>query len=145
MNCIQPVSVKVVNNVLQRVYRLYCRMSVVRLPLGDMQLAFCRFGLFVQSGTYIIEAFKSAYTCCPYRYGTCIMLYQVFYRRTFYADIFRVHVMAGYVFAFHGFESSGSNMQCKFFALNPMSVDCIEHIVCKMQTGGRGGNASVYF
>ena len=52
-----------------------------------------------------------------------------------HGDPLGVHLVAGDLFAFHRFESTGSDVQCEFVALYAVTVECLQHSFREVQTG----------
>ena len=55
-----------------------------------------------------------------------------------------MHFVAFYFFAFHRFESAGSNVKGDFFQIHSFFLESVQYAFCEMQTGCRGGYGPFY-
>ena len=60
-------------------------------------------------------------------------------------DPFAVHLMSFNTFAFHGLESSRTDMKCQFLSLNTSTINGFQHARSKMQACCRSRHATLYF
>ena len=70
---------------------------------------------------------------------------QFLYRAAMYADVFRVHLVPGYFFAFHRFERARPDVERHFLAVDAVGIQIGQHAFCEMESGRGGSHAAFDF
>ena len=73
------------------------------------------------------------------------MRQQFLYRAAMHADVFRVHLVPGYFFAFHRFERARPDVERHLLAVDAVGIQIGQHAFGEMESGRGGSHAAFDF
>ena len=136
----QPVSVKSVNDAMQR---LGSRQSGMILAIGVPLRHFARPFALIHQATDVVKALQGAHRGGAYRYHLTACIGKLGNQVPLHGNELAVHLMLAYRVAFDGLERSGSHMKCELTPRDASLRHPVEHFGREVKSCRRRGHRTV--